>query len=141
LYTKAKTALIQYPIGKTSITFAIPNSVTSIEQLAFSQCKSLTSITIPNSVTSIGWGAFDGCTSLTSVTIPDSVTSIGNRAFRFCARLTSVTFEGTIASENFEYGDSDSPIFPGDLRDKYLASDGGPGTYRRFANAETWRKQ
>jgi len=26
------------------------------------------------------------------------------------------------------------------LRDKYLASDGGPGVYNRFAGGETWRK-
>jgi hypothetical protein len=27
------------------------------------------------------------------------------------------------------------------LRVKYLASDGGPGTYTRFANGEVWRKR
>jgi len=31
--------------------------------------------------------------------------------------------------------------FPGDLRDKYLASDGGPGTYKRFAGGGVWKKQ
>ena len=62
----------------TNIT--IPDSVTSIGDLAFFNCYSLTSITIPNSVTSIGDYAF--CQSgLLSVTIPDSVTYIGNHAF------------------------------------------------------------
>jgi len=27
------------------------------------------------------------------------------------------------------------------LDDKYRASDGGPGTYKRFAGGETWKKQ
>jgi hypothetical protein len=27
------------------------------------------------------------------------------------------------------------------LRAKYLANDGGPGTYTRFANGDVWRKQ
>ena len=66
-------------------------SVTSIGEGAFSNCKSLTSITIPNSVTSIGKGAFGGCRGLTSVTIPNSVTSIGQNAFQDCICLTLVT--------------------------------------------------
>ena len=44
----------------------------------------LTSVTIPDSVTSIEEDAFSGCTRLTSVTIPDSVTSIGEDAFYGC---------------------------------------------------------
>ena len=47
----------------------IPNSVTGIENGAFSYCKSLTSIQIPNSVTSIGNGAFTYCKSLTSIVV------------------------------------------------------------------------
>jgi hypothetical protein len=70
----------------TSIT--IPNSVTSIGNMAFADCTGLTSITIPNSVTSIGARAFEGCTGLTSITIPNSVTSIGSSAFRGCTNLT-----------------------------------------------------
>ncbi|MCL2272401.1 MAG: leucine-rich repeat domain-containing protein [Treponema sp.] len=70
----------------------IPNSVTSIGDVAFVDCNNLTSVTIPDSVTSIGNGAFARCTSLTSVTIPDSVTSIGNQVFTNCDSLTSVTF-------------------------------------------------
>ncbi len=53
LFNKKKTELIQYPIGKSSTNYIIPNSVTSIVSFAFDGCSSLTSITIPNSVTSI----------------------------------------------------------------------------------------
>ena len=59
----------------------IGDSVTSIGNNAFRQCRFLTSVTIPNSVTTIGRSAFSGCSSLTSVTIPNSVTTIGNNAF------------------------------------------------------------
>ena len=45
----------------------IPNSVTTINDYAFSGCSGLTSVTIPNSVTSIGYLAFDGCAGLISV--------------------------------------------------------------------------
>ena len=68
----------------------IPNSVTSIGNLAFCGCSILTSITIPNSVTSIGTSAFSGCSGLTSVIIGNSVTSIGESAFRNCSGLKDV---------------------------------------------------
>ena len=80
----------------TSVT--IPNSVTSIGRRAFCLCTSLTSITIPNSVTSIGFEAFYQCESLTSVTIPDSVTSIGNYVFYDCTSLTSATIPDSVTS-------------------------------------------
>ena len=88
LYSKDDTTLIQYAIGKTTTSFTIPNSITTIGVAAFVGGENLTSITIPNSVTSIGDLAFGGCTSLTSITIPNSVTSIGYGAFYECKNLT-----------------------------------------------------
>jgi hypothetical protein len=123
----------------TSVT--IGSSVASIGWNAFRGCNKLTNIIIPNSVTNIDHYAFRGCTSLTSIIIPDSVTIIGSQVFGDCTSLTSVTFQGTIPSNNIRGGHYDmvSP-FPGDLRDKYIANDGGPGVYNRFAGGETWRK-
>lgn len=80
----------------TSVT--IPDGVTSIGTGAFYSCWNLTSITIPDSVTSIGWGAFWGCRSLKSITIPDSVTSIGEEAFNHCTSLTSVNIPDSVTS-------------------------------------------
>jgi len=124
----------------TSVT--IGNRVTSIGDRAFLGCTSLTTVTIPNSVTSINRLAFSGCTSLTSITIPSSVTTIDKDghidtgAFSGCTRLTSVKFEGTIIRNDFgEFS------FPGDLRSKYLAADGGIGTYTRQSGGSTWTKQ
>ena len=69
----------------------LPDGLTTIGDLAFSGCSSLTSITIPNSVTSIGGGAFAECSSLTSVTLGNSVTSIGSGAFSYCSKIREVT--------------------------------------------------
>ena len=68
----------------------IPNSVTSIDYVAFEGCHNLVSITIPNSVTSIGSGAFYGCTNLTSIITPNSVTEIGYEVFSNCSKLAQV---------------------------------------------------
>ena len=86
-----------YLNGELVTELAIPDSVTTIGALAFSNCTSLTSITIPDSVTTIGDGAFWNCTSLTSVTI-HGVTTIGNSAFSNCSSLTSITIPDNVTS-------------------------------------------
>jgi hypothetical protein len=97
LFNEDQTKLILCPGGRTG-TYAIPASVTSIEERAFSVCTGLTNITIPASVTSIGKQAFQDCTDLTSITIPASVTSIGESAFDGCAGLTNVTISAGVTS-------------------------------------------
>ena len=79
----------------------IPDSVTSIENYAFSGCANFTSITIPDSVTSIGEGAFSSCRILTSITIPDSVTSISDSTFRYCYKLTDIIIPNSVTSIGF----------------------------------------
>ena len=76
----------------------IPNSVTSIGDLAFWGCNGMTSITVPNGVTSIGLHAFSGCSSLTSITIPNGVTSIEMGSFQNCSGLTSMTLPNNVTS-------------------------------------------
>ena len=87
----------------------IPDSVTSIGEVAFYCCKSLTSITIPNSVKSVGSFAFYNCKSLTSITIPNNVTSIGKWAFAYCESLTTVIIpDNTTSISNLVFYGCDS---------------------------------
>ena len=65
--------------------------VEEIEDNAFYQNQSLTSVIIENGIEEIGNKAFYNCTGLTKVTIPDSVTDIGDSAFSYCVYLTDVT--------------------------------------------------
>lgn len=76
----------------------IPNSVTSIDNSAFSHCMLMTTINIPDLVTNIGDYAFYNCEKLTSVVIPDLVTSIGEDAFWHCDDLLSVTIGEKVES-------------------------------------------
>ena len=84
--------------GNDIKSVSLPDGLTSIGEVAFRGCTSLSSVTIPDSVTSIGYYAFSGCTSLTSVTIPDSVTSIGYDAFFGCTSLSSVTIPDSVTT-------------------------------------------
>ena len=88
--------LHNYTDGVGIVVFFEP--LTTIGEMAFEGCSSLTSITIPNSVTSIGWLAFGSCSSLTSITIPDSVTTIGDETFSWCESLTSVTIGNSVTT-------------------------------------------
>ena len=87
--------LKSFAIGCGATEYTIPDSVTSIGELAFRCCSSLTSITIPESVTSIERNAFWDCKSLTSVTIGGGVTSIGEGAFHYCYSLKEVYCKST----------------------------------------------
>ncbi len=98
LFNKGQTELIQYPEGKLNSSYAIPGSVTTIGDYAFSDCTSLTSVTIPSGVTTIWDAAFSSCSSLTSITIPDTFTTIGHRAFGHSDSLTGVYFRGNTPS-------------------------------------------
>ena len=100
LYTKDGKTFLQYALGKTDMSFTLPDGVTSIGNFALSGCCNLTSIVIPDGVENIGREALSYCNSLTSIVIPDSVTSIGQSAFNHCGELTSILFEGTIANWN-----------------------------------------
>lgn len=75
--------LISRMFSETSIkSIVIPNSVTSISDSAFRNCKSLSSVTIGNSVTSIGDYAFYNCVSLQEITFLTTQLEVGMYTFR-----------------------------------------------------------
>ena len=101
---------------KTITKCIIPNSVTSIGELAFSFCTSLKEITIHNNVTSIGYWAFLACESLKEITIPNNVTSIGNEAFCYGKSLKEIVFKGKTLEEvkqmkYYPFGIEDKNVF------------------------------
>lgn len=73
LYTKNLQTVVSYAIGCREPSYIIPESVTKIEDSAFSRCTHLKSITIPSGLTSIGEYAFHRCTSINSIRYTGSV--------------------------------------------------------------------
>jgi hypothetical protein len=94
LFDKNQTTLIQYPPTASGTSYAIPASVTSIGDWAFSGCN-LAQVTLPNGVTNLGNCAFCG-SDLYSATIGNGVTTIGSNAFHYCAMLTNVTIGSSV---------------------------------------------
>ena len=82
-------------------------SVTSIEEWAFCNCSSLTSVTIANSVISIGNNAFYNCRSLTYISIGNSLTYIGYDAFYNCSSLNTLNFNAINCNDFYNL----SPFF------------------------------
>src|SRR3954447_13521900 len=60
LFDKGLTKLIAFPGGQAG-NYPIPGSVIIIQDFAFLDCTSLTSVTIPGSVSYIGFNAFNDC--------------------------------------------------------------------------------
>lgn len=94
--SEAKTQLLECSFAATG-EITIPNSVTSIEDWAFSYCSGLTSVTIGNSVTSIGNSAFEGCSGLTSVVwnaknFADFINDFDAPFYNIKSQITSFTF-------------------------------------------------
>jgi hypothetical protein len=94
----------------------IPDSVTSIGNAAFKNCRGLKRVALPDSVIHIGADAFCGCPNLADsqgfvivrnllynyygkqwrITVPSGVTVIGDTAFWGCKRLLSVTLPDSV---------------------------------------------
>lgn len=92
LYNKDKTTLIKYPEGKQINAYAVPVTVTKIENEAFFNAK-LQKVILEETLVIIGENAFESCDYLRSVTIPGSVKEIGSAAFMECANLKEVTIK------------------------------------------------
>ncbi len=100
LFNKAKTTLVCYPMGKTSSSYTIPSTVTSIGYEAFYSNMYLEKITFPSTLKTIGYCAFSG-SFLTSVTLPSGVTSIEEYAFLGCFDLAAISLPNTLTNIGF----------------------------------------
>ena len=80
----------------TIIRVVIPDSITSIGDLAFARCDELRSVQMSNSVKSIGAGAFFCCSKLAGIEISQNVTRIGDLAFAYCDSLARISIPGAV---------------------------------------------
>ncbi len=88
LYDKAQTTIYFVPTSASG-TIALPSTLVTIGDYAFSGCDKITGIEIPSGVASIGDGAFNG-TGITRIEIPNTVSAVGVDAFENC-NITEAT--------------------------------------------------
>jgi len=88
LFSKDKTELITYPNAKAT-EYKVPDSVTVIEEYAFSCCD-VTLVEMGNHVTEIGGCTFSDCLELQTLTITNSMKEIGEWAFWGCDKLKEI---------------------------------------------------
>ena len=98
LFSKDKKTIMCYPSGKEGEEYVIPEVVTRLEDLAFSGCIKLTSISFPQELNNMGSEVFYGCSGITNINIPEGVTSIEAMSFWGCYALTSVRLPESLES-------------------------------------------
>ncbi len=122
LFNKAQTVLTQYPAGLTESSYAIPDSVTDIGDLAFYHCTNLTSVTIVNGVTNIGNFSFGSCYGLTNIAVDvanPSYASAGGVLFNKTLTMLVVYPQG-LSDSNYAIPDSVTAIGNGAFYGCYL---------------------
>lgn len=105
LYNKARTALHTYPLGKSNETFAMPNTVITLDQYSMYHSK-VKNIILSNNLTSIGDSALEG-SNIVSISLPSTVASIGYRALSNCNNLKTITVD----RDNNHYSALDGVLF------------------------------
>lgn len=74
-------------INNELTTNIVLTTATKINNDAFCNCTSITSVALGEHITCIGMRAFENCTSLISVVLPNNLKTIGWRAFNGCHLL------------------------------------------------------
>ncbi|MBQ9373034.1 MAG: leucine-rich repeat domain-containing protein [Thermoguttaceae bacterium] len=91
LFDKARATLLHFPGDEAVQSYAIPNTIKTIDFGAFYNCSSLEEIDIPESVERISAWAFFACSSLKEIVLPNTVKEYGDWAFAWCKELKSAT--------------------------------------------------
>lgn len=101
----------------------LPETLTSIGELAFCYCQKITSIKLPATLTTIGNHAFTNCTGLTNIILPSALTTIGDEAFTGC-NFNTFKIEAIIPPSIGRYTLNGIPIVyvPKGSRDSYKAA-------------------
>ncbi len=93
-YNGLRSARIPATVVHEGVTY----TVTTINDRAFLNCPTLSSMTILPGVTRIGSQAFQGCLKLSSISIPQGIVDINDATFAGCVSLETVVMASSVTS-------------------------------------------
>ena len=97
LYNKKLTELCVCP-ENCKEKIVIPNSVRTVKEFSFFECKNLKEVVFGKNVTYVDEGAFGGCQNLKFVKMNNSVKKIRANAFAECASLEKIIIGDSVVS-------------------------------------------
>lgn len=83
----------------TSVT--ISEGVESVENMAFSFCEQMRSLSLPSTLKSIGYDGFEYCSSLTELILPEGLTTVNNYAFNNCTSVYRLVLPSTLTRVDY----------------------------------------
>ncbi len=102
--------------------------VTFINNYAFEDIRSITSLVVPEGVKTIGYAAFAGCNNLKTVTLPVSLKTIDAYAFGDCTFILDVYYPGAYANWYYiSFGEGNTDLTRSNIH--YSFSPSAIGTY------------
>lgn len=115
LFDKDVTTLMQYPSGKSDVSYAIPETVTNLLNYSFAASGNLISVTLPSKLTTIGDRTFLSCDRLFEVINLSQLTDVcnGNYGFENVNNFFTKTSDATVKTDEngFVYGFSGNSYY------------------------------
>ncbi len=82
----------------TLTSLNLPETINALGQGAFTNCSAMTTVNIPSAIQEIPSACFAQCKKVATFTLPEQVKSIGTLAFANCAKVSKITLNEGIAS-------------------------------------------
>lgn len=78
----------------------LPSALQTLSTVTFYDCTALSEVTFPASLKTIESSAFSGCRNLSKVKLPASLKAIRSSVFHLCINLKTVSYDGSLEQWN-----------------------------------------
>lgn len=110
----------------------LPSALQTLSPVTFYDCTALSEVTFPASLKTIESSAFSGCRNLSEVKLPASLKAIQSSVFHRCSALKTVSYDGSleqwsqITASNGFLGDSHPSLVTDDYTAQFIPVEDDP---------------